>query len=120
MTPSPDPCVLTEAAVAVFDLADRFPDTIVARTIDPDVLLAPFIPACPPPRNVVEVFVDTTGILVVATGRDVLRPLYSAHVPLPRSASPLAVKAMRSVLWFHAMSALVAVLAPRAAGLIGP
>jgi hypothetical protein len=118
--PTPDPCVLTEAAAAAHDLADRFDGTVVARTIDPDVLLAPFIPACPAPRCIVEVFVDTTGILVVATGRDALRPLYWAHVPLPRTASPLAVKAMRSVLWFHALNALLVVVAPQAAGLFGP
>jgi hypothetical protein len=101
--------------------------TISARIIDADTLLFP--PGlgpdgrprkATPPRDVVEIFIDTTGVLIVATGREPSRPLYREQVPLPPSGSPVAVRALRATLLWHAKCGITAISRQVTPGLASP
>lgn len=100
---------MLEAFDAACDLAGRYPAMITARVVDADTLLERRPRKHKPPRNLVEFFVDTTGILVVATGRERDRPLHWAEVPLPASGSAVADRALRAALWRHAKCGMHAI-----------
>ncbi len=111
-----DPCVLAAAVAAARDLAAEFPGAVAARVVGD---AEPW----PVPRSVVEVIVDAEGVFLVATGQERTQQLYLVHVPLPRSASPLAVKGLRAVLLWHAeysMHLVARQLSPAAARLFRP
>jgi hypothetical protein len=97
MTPSPDrdprflnhpDLKITEGMLVAFDAAINLEECagpqLAARIIDADTLLDPPRYPMRVHANAVEVLIDPTGVLVIATGWDVLRPVYVAPLPLPR------------------------------------
>lgn len=129
MSPDRDPCVLNDPALKVapgmldaFDAAvmlaaDR--PNVTVRIIDADVLLEPRTLKRPAPRNVVEVFVDPTGVIVVATGRDFDRPLYRALIVLPVPDDAVSVHAFEGTLAFHVTAAARAIKTQSQSDLFG-
>lgn len=113
------------------DLAAMFPGRVNARIIDADSLLeAPGrVLASRTPRNIVEILIDGTGVIIVATGRDRDHPLYWRLVHIPQvfaecgSLDRLCALALRTQLLWHArcgMEAIDTQPAPRARRLLGP
>lgn len=108
-SPDRDPRVLnhpdlkvTPGMLAAFDIATDYAEAhpgVNVRIIDADVLLEPRPATRRAPRDVVEVFIDTAGVMVVGTGADSLRPVYRAFVPLPGGAT--AQRAFEALLEFH-------------------
>lgn len=119
-SPDRDPRVLRDPALkvapgmlaafdAATDLEGRYP-RLAVRVIDADELLERMLPRRAP-RNQVEVFIDTTGVMVVGTGWDSSRPVYRALMPLPDPVSPLTARAFDAVLARHVDLAAKAIAA---------
>lgn len=139
MSPDRDPRVLNDPALKVapgmleaFDAAgllavDR--PNVTVRIIDADVLLeiaramtTPGVPKPLPwkaPRNVVEVFIDPSGVLVVGTGRDSRHPAYRAVIVLPVPDDAVSVHAFEGTLAFHVTAAGRAIRAQSESDLFG-
>lgn len=104
---------MLDAFDAANDLAEHYPNMRV-RIIDADTLLDPPAPfglkpiglKPMPPRHVIEVFIDALGVLLVATGRDSLRTLRSAELPLPHPGPGLVLRSFREALAYHADRAM--------------
>lgn len=118
-----DPALkLTPGMEAAFAAASEYADGrpgVVARIIDADVLLESRSLTRRAPRNVVEIFIDTSGVIVVGTGLDTFRPVYRATVPLPSPVSGMTLRAFVAVLEFHGGWALRAIGTQAARGLYG-
>lgn len=120
MTPERDLRMLRDPALKIVpgmlaafdtatDLEDRYP-RLAVRVIDADELLERMLPRRAP-RNQVEVFIDTTGVMIVGTGWDSARPVYRALMPLPDPVAPVTVQACGTALEWHITLAFEAVAA---------
>lgn len=117
------PAAVEASLIVAERVAGESPGTVVARPVVPGVLVeSPLLPHRGP-RNLIEILVDGSGVVVVGTGWDSTRPVYWAAYPLPREVCDVTLLALRAVLTFHVRFAAIALaqqVAPRARGLFGP